>query len=398
MGLGDLALVFGAALTGGCLAMPIVRGLAITLGAVDRPGKRRLHLEITPRLGGLAVSLGVLAGLGSASLLGAGHSGSTIWPVLVPIVLASIAVAGIGVLDDIRGAGAPVKLIFEIAVSAAIWKAGLRIDEVSVPGVGAYLLGSTVSLAATVLWLVAVTNAFNLIDGVNGLAGGVAGITAAGLLVLARLAEVPVVSLLSASLIGAVLAFLFWNLRRGGIFLGDSGSLFLGFLLGAATIALGREAGGVFFPGTALLLMGLPLVEVATTVVRRALASRSLRRLGPAGVVRFLRRELMRPDAGHLHHCLIRRGLRAGTSSAFLVGTDLVYCLASVSFYANPRAEVPAWGIALAATALCLGICRPLARIERAEPRSSPAIPALRVIEGGRIQMREVSERERLAV
>jgi UDP-GlcNAc:undecaprenyl-phosphate GlcNAc-1-phosphate transferase len=334
-------------------------------------------------MGGLAVYAGVLAGLTAGLVVLPERLSPELWPPFLAILVASTAIVALGFLDDIRSLTAPVKLLGEIAVSVALWSAGLRIEQLQLPGFGTWVLGEGASLIATVLWLVAVTNAFNLIDGVNGLAGGVAGITATGLLVLGRLVDAPLVILLAASLAGAVLAFLRQNLRRGGIFLGDSGSLFLGFLLAATTLELGRTAGGTLFPGAAFLLMGLPLVEVGTTVVRRTLASRSLR-LGPAGILRFLGRDLMCPDAGHLHHCLIRRGLRAGASSAFLIGTAFLYCLASVSFFAFPRTEAPAYGMAVAVTAVCLGICRPLTQQSPLRrPAAERRVPELRVLAGG---------------
>jgi UDP-GlcNAc:undecaprenyl-phosphate GlcNAc-1-phosphate transferase len=386
----SLLAAFGAALAAGCLVIPAVRALALRLGAIDLPGRRRLHREDTPRLGGLVVFAGVLAGVTAGLLTLPGGTAPAVVSPLVTILLISTAIVGIGFLDDIRNLDAPVKLAVEIAVSAALWSTGLRIEQLALPGVGTWVLGGAASFLATVLWLVAVTNAFNLIDGVNGLAGGVAVITAAGLLALGWLAPAPVVILLVTALVGGVLAFLRQNLRPGGIFLGDSGSLFLGFILAAASLELGRRAGGAFFPGGAVLLMGMPLVEVGTTVVRRSLASRALR-LGPAGFYLFLRRDLMRPDAGHLHHCLIRRGLRAGMTSLFLIGTAFFYCLIAVGFVALPRVAAPAWGVAAAVTVVCLGVCRPLAPTARARASSSArpvvvaraAAPPLAVILGG---------------
>ena len=371
MRIATLAAVFGAALVAASLFVPAARAVALRLGAVDCPGKRRAHRQSTPRLGGIAVVVGALAGLLAGLVF--------LYPELIPagehahlaIVLTATAVAVLGFLDDIRGLSPRVKLLGEVGLAIILFGTGLRIERIEVPILGVLELGGAASLAATVLWMVAVTNAFNLVDGVNGLAAGVGGITALGLVALGLVAEAPVVVILAAALAGALFAFLRDNLRPGRIFLGDSGSLFLGFVLAAVTVQLGQRAGRPVFPGVGVLLMGLPLVEIVTTVVRRTLRSRALR-LGPAGVVSFLRRELMHPDLGHLHHCLIRRGVRAEATADFLVGIAAVYCLASVILFAIPSAEAPASLAAIAVTALCLAVCRPLAR----RPHLELVVPA----------------------
>lgn len=361
MTIGALALVFGAALVVASLFLPAARVVAVRLGAVDYPGRRRVHTRNTPRLGGIAVYIGVLAGL----LAGLGW-GNPEWTVAalhayLAIVLASTAVVVLGCLDDIRGLKPLTKLLVEAGLAVVLFGAGIRIERIEVPIAGVLELSGAVSLTVTVLWMVAVTNAFNLIDGVNGLAGGVAAITAIGLMALGLVGGAPVVVILAAALAGASLAFLRHNLRPGGIFLGDSGSLYLGFVLAAATVHLGQAAERPVFPGAGLLLMGLPLIEIGTTVLRRVFRSRTLR-LGPAGALRFLHRELMRPDLGHLHHCLIRRGMRAEATAGLLVATAAVYCLASVGLFAVPGAAAPAWFAATVMTLVCLDVCRPFAR------------------------------------
>ncbi len=363
----NLAAVFVSGLLAASLFVPAARAAAIRLGAVDRPSRRRVHMEITPRLGGIAVYAGVLAGLLVALGVGAPEVNSEAEHAYLAIVLTSTAVLILGFVDDIRGLKPLVKLLGEVGLAVLLVGAGLRIEDIQIPFIGTFVLGDAASLVATVLWMVAVTNAFNLIDGVNGLAGGVGGITAATLLVLGFVAQAPVVVIVGAALAGALLAFLRHNVRPGTIFLGDSGSLYVGFLLAALTVHLGQWAARPVFPGAGLLLMGLPLVEVATTIVRRAFRSRALRH-GPAGILSFLRRELMRPDLGHLHHCLIRRGLRAEATAGFLVAVSSAYCLASVSFFAIPGAQATAWLAAAATTLLCWVSCRPLSRSRRLDP------------------------------
>lgn len=376
-------IVFAVSLIASIVVLPAVRRAALHLGAVDLPDDRRPHCMSTPRMGGLAVYLGTLVGL----LVGA-----AILPQLSPaderalsvMMLAAAAVIILGLLDDVRSLNAWTKLLSEVVLALFLYEAGLRVETLALPGIGSWTLGTTASLLATVLWMTAVTNAFNLIDGVNGLAGGVAGVTAAALIALGLLCDAPCVVLLAAALSGGIVGFLRHNLRPGGIFLGDSGSLFLGFVLGAATLHLGQRASGPFFPGVALLLMGLPLVEIGTTVLRRTLASSTLRSHGLAGLLRFIRHELVHPDLGHLHHCLLRRGLRTGATAVVLSAAAASYCAASVGFLAFPDGWWPASLVAAAVTGICFAIAHPLARVTA--PAADPSErPPLTLILGGQL-------------
>jgi UDP-GlcNAc:undecaprenyl-phosphate GlcNAc-1-phosphate transferase len=193
-----------------------------------------------------------------------------------------------------------------------------------------------------------------MIDGVNGLAGGVGLVTAGGIMVIAARSGASGALLIAAVLAGSMVSFLRTNLRPGGIFLGDSGSLYVGFMLSASTLLLAHGTGQALFPQVGLLLMGLPLVEVATTVVRRTLASRTWRR-GLGGCVEFVRSELVSPDTGHLHHILLRGGMRAGTAALLLVGAATLYAVCSVAMVVSPEhAETFLAGGGMLTAACCL--------------------------------------------
>lgn len=291
-------------------------------------------------------------------LLARGSAGGDL-PCMVLILTATL-VHVVGFIDDNDGVRAPVKLLAEMVLASALALSGLRIERLGVPGLGTWELGPGLSIGVTVAWITTVTNAMNLIDGLDGLAGGVSIVTAVALLAIGLAAGDPFTVLLGSALIGATLAFLRHNLRSGSIFLGDSGSLFLGFLLAGASVHLGQVVAAPFFPGAGLLLMGLPLVEIATTVIRRVIYSESLCR-GARGLAGFLRRELMRADAGHLHHCLIRRGLNAAQAAAVLVGGAAIYCLLAVAYVVRPERAFVLWLLAMATTVLGFIVMRPFA-------------------------------------
>ncbi len=274
---------------------PAVRRLALRLGAVDHAGSsRKVHRRPTPRLGGLAIAGGSFLAVG-LTLLADGRAREA-WQAEVAVAgalaLGGLAVAALGLRDDLAGVPPRAKLLVEFAAAGLLFSAGLRIDEVSLPVLGAVELG-WLSLPVTLLWVAGVTNAVNLIDGLDGLAGGVAALAALAMGSMALAGGQPVALLLAAALAGASLGFLRHNAFPASIFMGDTGSLFLGFALAALSLELHQgptPAAGLLAPGLAL---GLPLADTALAVARRALRGAPL----------------FRADRGHLHHRLLARGL-----------------------------------------------------------------------------------------
>lgn len=370
------ALAFASSLLVTWFLLPHMRSLAFRLGAVDHPGARRVHRSATPRLGGLAIFAGVCAGISVGAMLAvriAGGEGLAWCDGLFSVAVALGACFMIlGFVDDVRGLSARFKLSVEAVLALILFGAGGKITALELPGLGVVELATWPSLALTVLWVTTVTNAFNLIDGVNGLAGGVAMITSLAIVAIAAGSGAGGALLIGAVMAGAITSFLRLNLRPNGIFLGDSGSLYVGFMLSAATLFLARNSGQVLFPDVAILLVGLPLVEVGTTIVRRGLASRAWRR-GLRGLVAFATTDLVHPDAGHLHHRLIRFGLRAGSTAGLLVGAAAVYAISSVALALAPHhAQAFLAGVGLVTAACCVvSLARP-----RAPGLVQPGLPA----------------------
>ena len=306
---------------------PLARRLSVRAGAVDEPGPRRVHTRPTPRLGGLAILAGVLVALGVGALL---PEFAPVWATSEPlaVVLAALIVVVLGVVDDIRGLRAPVKLAGQLVAAGVLTLFGILLRFIYIPGDPGTLVFLTPELSAilTIVAIVVMINAVNLTDGLDGLAAGMVAIAAVAMLVWTLLAEVTrldtpsIASLLLAAVVGACLGFLVYNLPPASIFMGDTGAMLLGLLLGAAGIsALGpllapsRSAFAaasvpVLVPA---LVLALPLLDTAWAV---------LRRLGS-------REGLFHPDKRHLHHRL----LAIGHSVRGAVGI-MYYCSALLAF------------------------------------------------------------------
>jgi UDP-GlcNAc:undecaprenyl-phosphate GlcNAc-1-phosphate transferase len=283
------------------LLTPLVRSLAIRYGVVDHPGERRAHKAPTPRGGGLAVVIGFYCAAltafhfpweWSAGNLNAG------W--LHNFLLASGVLVVVGLLDDVRGLRPRWKLAGQLLAAGLMFKSG--------HGMGALLgfnLPVPVDFALTLFWFAALTNAFNLIDGLDGLAAGLALVACLGLMGAFFIRRIPSDAMLMLGLAGACLAFLRYNFHPATIFLGDTGSMFLGFTFAAISIATGSK-------GTFLASMGVPLLAVGVPVFDTILAiwRRSMRVLVPSVNADQRGKGLMQPDAEHLHHRLRSKGLK----------------------------------------------------------------------------------------
>ncbi|HEX8909755.1 MAG TPA: MraY family glycosyltransferase, partial [Anaeromyxobacteraceae bacterium] len=266
--------------------------IAVGWGAVDEPRSRKVHQSITPRLGGLGLVLAVLAACAAGLLLArGGWAGAGLWAgdALV-LALAGLAVTLLGIYDDLRGARARTKIAVQIAAALLLYAGGFRLERVDL------LLGSPLelgplSLPLTVLWIVGVTNAVNLIDGLDGLAAGIALAASAALFAIASRGGDALVMLVALALMGSLLGFLVYNVHPASVFMGDTGSLFLGTTLAALAL---RHPGDTAVPlGALAIVFGIPIVDTFGAIARRALRGTPL----------------FCADREHLHHRLLTAGL-----------------------------------------------------------------------------------------
>jgi UDP-GlcNAc:undecaprenyl-phosphate GlcNAc-1-phosphate transferase len=310
------------------LAVPPVRRLAMALGAVDRPDPRRAHAEPTPRLGGVAIFIAFLGSLALAYAIGAplDDAARVNSEGVLGFALGATIVFAAGVVDDLRGFRPLAKLAVEIGAALVVTLyGGCRIGGISVPG-GAVALGPIAAPMATVLWIVLVTNALNLMDGLDGLAAGVSAIALGTVAALAGPGHASV-SAIAAILIGVALGFLMHNFHPASIFMGDSGSLFLGFSLGVlSTYASAKAAAGAITVAP-LLIVALPLADTVWAMGRRyvrGLVPTSVRS-HVAGVAR-----MFEPDRAHIHHRLVSAGLAQREAIFVLYGIQAVACAGAI--------------------------------------------------------------------
>ncbi len=312
----------------GCAAIvPLVRRLAFRVGAVDVPDERRVHRDPTPRLGGLAVIFGFGAAVTIAVATGVLVSGGTGQPDLLALLAGGLIVLAVGVLDDVRSLRPGIKLAAEIAAaSIVVYVGGCRIGGLSGPGEIVVGLGS---LAApfTVVWIVLVTNALNLVDGIDGLASGTGVIILGAIAVIALGFEMPLVATLAALGAGACAGFLVHNFHPATIFLGDSGSLSIGFGIGVlSTYARAKGTTGAITLAT-LLIVALPLGDAFWAMNRRyfrGLSPQSLR----SHLAGFSR--MFEPDRNHLHHRLLRAGLGQRAATYALYAIQVIACACAI--------------------------------------------------------------------
>ena len=286
---------FLAALVATTISVLPARWLAFRLGAVAQPGERRIHSEPTARLGGLAMYLGF--GL-SAALFSTN-------PATLGLLLSAAVITTLMVFDDLGGVRPIIKLVFQVAASLlAIVVFGISIKFIGLPG-HLVILSVAVSIPLTLLWFVGLQNTINLIDGVDGLAAGVVAIVAATLLLAAINRGETDIVILAGALIGACIGFLFFNWHPARVFMGDSGSNFLGFTLAALSV-LSVSKGAIVL--ALVVPLAIPMVDTAWAIIRRRLRGTSI----------------ATPDTEHLHHRLLDFGLSPReTAVVFYFGTAI---------------------------------------------------------------------------
>ena len=298
---------FVAALATGAVLTPVVRAVARRRGALDDGlSARKIHGRPVPRLGGIAIVLGSVAPLAVLAVM-AGEARWVIGPPRQALALLAggLAIAALGIFDDLRGATARSKFTVQLAVAAGMYGLGFRIDEIATPFGDPIQLG-ILALPFTVLWISGVTNALNLIDGLDGLAGGVGFLALAATFALAASRGDALVMLLTAAVAGALLGFLFYNWNPASIFMGDTGSMLLGFVLATTAIRVNHESSTAVALLVPIVALGVPIADTLLAIVRRAVRGAPL----------------FSADRGHIHHRLLDRGLTHRRAVLAMYGTS----------------------------------------------------------------------------
>ncbi|WDM21664.1 glycosyltransferase family 4 protein [Paenibacillus polymyxa] len=276
------------------LLTPLVKEFAVKVGAVDVPNARKVHTRIMPRLGGLGIFLAFLLSLLAVlPFVPDGMLSSRDINFIAAFLIGGTLITLIGALDDRFDLNAKLKFLAQIAVACmVVFAFDIRVDFVNVPFQDAYSsLESWISIPLTIFWIVGVTNAINLIDGLDGLAAGVSGIAIGTIFVMSMLMGNYMVAMLCLVLLGSIIGFLFFNFHPAKIFMGDTGSLFLGFCLAMLSMLGFKQIAIVSFI-TPLIIIGVPLSDTFFAIIRRKLQ----------------KKPIFSPDKGHLHHCLRELG------------------------------------------------------------------------------------------
>ena len=303
------------------IAAPITLKLAKKWGAMDAPGGRKVHTYSMPRMGGLAIYAGFLVAVLATQ---------TINTQLIGILIGCTMIVLLGIIDDIKGLSPKVKLAGQTLAALVVVLFGVQISLITNPFADVFFLNAW-AIPITILWIVGITNAVNLIDGLDGLAAGTSGIAAVTIGLVAFLEGYVAVAILAMILAGSIFGFLPFNFNPAKIFMGDTGSMFLGFTLAVlAVVGLTKSATviSVFIP---IVILGIPIFDTMYAIVRRYLNGTPI----------------FQADKEHLHHQLLNMGLTHKQTVLVIYAVNL--CLGGsavlMSLIAPPQAVVILIGI-----------------------------------------------------
>nr|WP_206085057.1 MraY family glycosyltransferase [Megasphaera hexanoica] len=288
---------------------PSVKKLAIKVGAVDRPNARKVHTHVIPRLGGLAIYIGFLAGVLYSMPMN--HE-------MLGLLLGCTAIVCVGIWDDICNIPAKVKLVGQILSAAIPVVFGIQIEWLTNPFGDLIILPEVVAIPLTIFWIIGFTNTVNLIDGLDGLAAGVSFIASISMFLMAVSMNQYLPAMIIISMAGAALGFLQYNFNPAKIFMGDTGSMLLGYTM-AVTAVLGLvKTAATIALVVPVIALGLPILDTLFAIIRRKMS----------GVPIFT------PDKGHLHHRLLALGMSQKQAVLIMYCVSIVLGIVAI-FVAN---------------------------------------------------------------
>ena len=317
-----IGMIVGAFILSGILSYaltPLVKRFAYKIGAIDVPkDSRRMHKKPTPRLGGLAIFIG---------FMGAMLVFYKFDVQMLSILIGAMIIVVLGIFDDVLALGAKFKFIVQIIAAAIpVCIGGMKIEffsNLNPLSSEPYFSLGIFAIPVTIIWIVGITNAVNLIDGLDGLAVGVSSIASLTMLAVALLNYEFGVAVTMACLTGACLGFIPYNFNPAEIFMGDTGSTFLGYMLATMSISGFFKFYAVVSFAVPLLILGLPIFDTASAITRRVLEGRSP----------------MSPDRGHVHHRLVDMGFNVKQAVAILYAISGTLGLAAVVLTTSGEAK-----------------------------------------------------------
>ncbi|MBM6619068.1 glycosyltransferase family 4 protein [Bacillus suaedaesalsae] len=282
---------------------PFIKKLAFKIGATDQPNNRKVHQKIMPRLGGLAIYISFIVGI-----LILRPEGS----LLLPILLGSLVMVITGILDDIKDLPAKVKLIGQVIAAIIVVTGGIQVEYINLPFDGRLEFG-IFSIPLTIIWIVGVTNAINLIDGLDGLAAGVSSIALISVSIMAIIMGNLFVASLGFILLFSTLGFLYYNFHPAKIFMGDTGALFLGYMISVLSL-LGFKNVTFISLIVPIIILGVPISDTFFAIIRR-----------------FVNKQpISAPDKSHLHHCLLKVGYSHRKTVLVIYGISALFGIVAI--------------------------------------------------------------------
>ena len=293
------------------LLTPQVRKLASRRNYVKKTNSRSIHIKNTPCIGGVAIYFSFLFSMMSIFLFNKSPQTVIFFPNFIKIMIATTLLFIMGFIDDIKELRASYKLLTQISAALILVIFGMKIGGVLYNAPFTFRYCSSVFL--TILWVLLITNAVNLIDGLDGISGGTVALSLLFLFLISIFTHMPEVRFFYLTLCGSIVGFLKYNFSSKKIFMGDSGSQFLGFSLAAISIFVSQKTTlttGIIAP---LIILGIPVADVAFAITRR-----SINRVG-----------IFTPDKNHIHHKILRMGFSPkNTVLIYYSGTALLGCIA----------------------------------------------------------------------
>lgn len=300
------------------LLTPVVKTLAFKIGATDQPNQRKVHQKIMPRLGGLAIYISFLIGILIIQPYENFHL-----PLLQPagnihlaLLLGSLIIILTGAFDDVKEISPKVKLLGQIFASFIVVVLGdLRVEFINLPFDAGQLNFGYLSIPITMVWIIGITNAINLIDGLDGLAGGVSSIALFAIAGMAFVMGNPYVMVIALIAAVSTLGFLVFNFHPAKIFMGDTGALFLGFLISVLSL-LGFKNVTFISLIIPIIILGVPISDTFFAIIRRLVN----------------KQPLSAPDKSHLHHCLLRVGFSHRQTVLLIYAMSAIFALTAFIF------------------------------------------------------------------
>jgi UDP-GlcNAc:undecaprenyl-phosphate/decaprenyl-phosphate GlcNAc-1-phosphate transferase len=307
------------------IVTPWVIKLAKFIGVVDQPDQRKVHTKVMPRMGGLAIFIGVLAGYLVSGLYK---------EPIASITLGALVIVAVGLLDDKFALSPKIKLLGQLLAAGIVVYSGLTIEFLYIPFFDRIDIGF-LAIPMTILWVIGITNAINLIDGLDGLAAGISSISLATIAFMAFMNGKVLILTLALIVLASAIGFLFYNFHPAKIFMGDTGSLFLGYMIAVLSLLGLYKSVTLFSFVVPVLILGVPLFDTIFAIIRRVVN----------------KKPISAPDKSHLHHRLINLGFSHRETVLIIYALGLFFSICAIIF-----TKATLWGSVLLIAALLITI------------------------------------------